>query len=218
MDNEKDILSTETSLEEEHGRYAVSLLPRDMRNEAYNMECMVNHETGEFLVKDERGVVLSFDKYSRFTSHLNTFSERCKAKRITSKVYEIETNVNFPSIVNHDVNLLDSTLTFGVINTIDKIMVSIDLDTINKSSIISPVVLEDNKTKIEIVLTCGNIDVTKEFTKSQLNNNVFNIKELFPTVSNSADPIACKSIKIKTNDFDGANLICLVSSVLVSFI
>lgn len=218
MDIELKTTSTESSLEEEHGRYAVSLLPRDMRDQAYNMECMVNHETGEFLVKDERGVVLSFDKYSRFTSHLNTFTERCNSKRLVSKIYEIETNINFPSIVSHDTNILDSTLAFGVINTIDKVMISIDLDTINKSSVISPVVLEDDKTKIEVVLTCGNIDVTKEFTKSQLNNNVFNIKELFPTVSNSADPIACKSIKIKTNDFDGANLICLVSSVLVSFI
>lgn len=211
---EENKVYTETSLEEEHGRYAVSLLPREMRAQAYNMECMVDHNTGEFLVKDERGVVISFNKYTRYTQHLNSFTNTCKEKRITSNIYEVETNKNFPEIVNVNANLLDSTLSFG---TIDKLMISIDLDTLDTSSIITPKVLEDNKTKIEIVLTCDNVDVTKELTKSQLNCNVFNIKELFPD-ANTSEPVACKSIKILSNNFDESKLKCLVSNILVSFI
>ena len=217
MENEIKGIYTETSLEEEHGRYAVSLLPRDMRAEAYNMECMVDHNTGELLVKDERGVVISFNKYTRFSEHLNTFVNTCKAKRLVSKIYEIETNINFPEMVDTDTNLLDSTLSFGVVNTIDKIMISVDLDTIDTPSILSPKILEDENTKIEVVLTCNNVDVTKEFTKSQLNCNVFNVKDLFPTVSSSSEPIACKSIKIMPNGCDVSKLKCLVSSIHVTF-
>lgn len=218
MENELKTVTTESSVEQEHGRYAVSLLPSNMRDQSYNMECMVNHSTGEFLVRDERGVVLSFDKQSRFTNHLNTFTEKCTSKRLVSNIYEIETNISFPAIVNVDTNLLDTIVTFGAISTLDKIMISVDLDTLNKTNVISPVNLEDEKTKIEVILSCGSVEVTKEFTKSQLNNNVFMVKELFPTVKNSAENVVCKSIKIKTNDFDKAKLICLVSSVLVSFI
>lgn len=218
MENELNTVTTESSLEQEHGRYAVSLLPGHMREQAYNMECMVNHSTGEFLVKNEKGVVLSFDKHSRFNAHLNTFTEKCTSKRLVSKIYEIETNISFPSIVEPETNLLDTIVSFGAINTIDKVMLSVDLDTINKSNGITPVNLEDEKTKIEVQLTCGSVEVTKEFTKSQLNNNVFLVKDLFNTVNSSTDNVVCKSIKIKTNDFDKANLVCLVSSILVSFI
>lgn len=211
---EENKVYTETSLEEEHGRYAVSLLPRDMRAQAYNMECMVDHNTGEFLVKDKRGVVLSFNKYTRYAQHLNSFTNTCKEKRITSRIYEVETNKNFPEIVDLNDNLLDSTLSFGVV---DKLILSIDLDTLDISSILNPKILEDSKTKIEIILTCDNVDVTKEFTKSQLNCNVFNVKELFPG-ANITEPVACKSIKILPNNFDGSKLKCLVSNILVSFI
>lgn len=216
MDENKD-LNVESEIQE-HGRYAVSLLPRSSRSQAYNMECMVDHTTGEFLVKSESGVVLSFDKYSRFTEHLNTFSNACKSKRIVSNIYEIETGKNFPSMIDVDTNILDSTVPFGVINTIDKIMISVDLDTIDISSIITPVVLEDEKTEIEVTLVCNTTEKTKTFTKSQLNNYVFNVKELFPSDNESSEPIACKSIKILTNEFEASKLKCLVSGILVSFI
>lgn len=218
MNNETKGVYTESSLEEEHGRYAVSLLPRSMRAEAYNMECMVNHTTGEFLVKNNEGIVLSFNKYTRFTEHMNSFVNTCKQKRVVSKIYEIETNVEYPEMVECGVNLLDTTLSLGVMNTIDKLMLSIDLDTIDITSIISPKILEDDKTKIEVILTCDNVDITKEFTKSQLNCNVFNIAELFHEVANTSEPLACKSIKILPNGHDIANLKCLVSSILVTFI
>ena len=215
--DENNGLNVETEIKE-HGRYAVSLLPRSLRAQAYNMECMVDHTTGEFLVKSEHGVVLSFDKYSRFTEHLNTFSNSCKSKRIVSKIYEIETDKNFPSMIDVDTNILDSTIAFGVINTIDKIMISVDLDTIDISSVTSPVVLEEAKTEIEVTLVCNKTEKTKTFTNSQLNNYVFNIKELFPSDNESSEPIACKSIKILTNGFESSNLKCLVSGILVSFI
>ena len=91
-------------------RFAVSGLSKDRYSEAKNEEMLVDKITGEYLLKNREGFVVSSDTTNRMKSAINKAIIDAEQSGICGDLYQIElTNYIFPCVIPYQTNILDES-------------------------------------------------------------------------------------------------------------
>lgn len=197
-------------------RFAISGLSKNRSDEAVNEEILLDKYTGEFLIKNKDGVVISNDYLSRRSSTMNVVSMIADRSNIGGDLYEIDIDdIHLPSKLDYNINILNDDLVLE--NNIRKILLYLDIDEyVGTNNIAVPEnVCGKAKIDIEIGMDDG-VTNTMTITKdvNVLNNFVINLKE---TVGNkTVNSLKIKSIVFTRDLLQGQSLILYGAYVTLS--
>lgn len=131
-------------------RYGVSLLSRKNHIKAKPEELMIDKETGQILLKQENGKILSYDAMTRFQASFNTISATAERRMIMGKILSIvPDNLALPRcIASGDEILVSEVANLG---SIKKVVVQLDVDVIDTDSTFGDI-KESDKVKATVKL------------------------------------------------------------------
>lgn len=188
-------------------RFAISGLSKNRSDEAVNEEILLDKHTGEFLIKNKDGVVISTDYFSRRSSTMNNVTMIADKSNIGGDLYEIDIDdIYLPAKLDYNINILNGDITLS--NDIRKILLYLDVD--EYVSIDNKAVPENvsGKAKVEIEIgmddgVTNTMSIIKDI--NVLNNFVINLKD---TVGNKVvTSLKIKSIVFSRDSLQGQSLI-----------
>lgn len=132
-------------------RYGVSMLSRKNHVKALPEELMIDKQTGQILLKQENEKIISYDAMTRFKASINTIQATAERLIFMGKIFSIvPENTPLPKCVTSgepilveeqvelgpikklliqlDVDVIDTTSTFGDIKEYDKVLAEIVLN------------------------------------------------------------------------------------------
>ena len=194
-------------------RYVMSALSKKRKEISVPKEIMMDRETGEIQIKSEDGNIISYNYLNRLNSHIDTLVFNSYNADIYGEIYELEIdNLDLPCRVEHYTNILDGELIIAE-GDFKSFMLSIDIDSICPSDIIST--LDSSEIPIELTIgyTVGNsktmVTITEpayKINRMKITKNDLHQDAIQPTI---------KSVKIGEVDSLGDTKI-IVYSVLVN--
>lgn len=188
-------------------RFAISGLSKNRSDEAVNEEILLDKHTGEFLIKNKDGVVISTDYFSRRSSTMNNVTMIADKSNIGGDLYEIDIDdIYLPAKLDYNINILNGDITLS--NDIRKILLYLDVD--EYVNIDNKAVPENvsGKAKVEIEIgmddgVTNTMSIIKDI--NVLNNFVINLKD---TVGNKVvTSLKIKSIVFSRDSLQGQSLI-----------
>jgi hypothetical protein len=200
-------------------RFALSALSRSNKASAVNEEILMDKETGQVLVKTPNGDIISYDSIARMKNHIDLVTKIAQDNGLKGDLHVLEfENMELPSKISEDTNLLSSSLTLKT-NNLKRFLISVDVDTIelSQSDVIGqyePIITLD----LEFSTGGNNTPATITGKTSEILNKVINPAEYVAGVTDFSNYTAnLKSIKVVRNSsYSGdASLRHILHSVLV---
>lgn len=188
-------------------RFAISGLSKNRSDEAVNEEILLDKHTGEFLIKNKDGVVISTDYFSRRSSTMNNVTMIADKSNIGGDLYEIDIDdIYLPAKLDYNINILNGDITLS--NDIRKILLYLDVD--EYVNIDNKAVPENvsGKAKVEIEIgmddgVTNTMSIIKDI--NVLNNFVINLKDT--VVNKVVTSLKIKSIVFSRDSLQGQSLI-----------
>lgn len=107
-------------------RFGVSGLSKDRFTEAKEEEVLIDKITGEYLIKNKEGFVVSMDVANRMKSAINKAILDAEQSGICGDLYQIElTNYTFPTVIPYETNILDES--FQLPSDINRVLFNFDI-------------------------------------------------------------------------------------------
>lgn len=176
-------------------RYGVSMLSRKNHSRALPEELLIDKETGQILLKQENGKIISYDSSSRFKSSVDNLILTTEKQIFLGKLYACHPSVDpLPRCMNSGDTLL--TAEPVLLGSIKKLLIQLDVDVLDTSSLFGDM-KEFDKVLAEVVLTRNERDITIKMPVMQLNEKVISYDTATDTV--------LKSIKIVNETVDDNN-------------
>lgn len=158
----------------DEGRFAISLLAKNRLNEALPEEVLIDHETGELIVKDINGKMTSFPYGLRVNLAYERFLKTMRDNFIYGIMRELNPNdtKKLPYRLNEDENILDSSIKLTT-NLKRGLLVQLDIDVIDNYNMTKDT---ENKIKYnDIRMNTNGINVEVLFSISYSNSEGTNI-------------------------------------------
>lgn len=188
-------------------RFAISGLSKNRSDEAVNEEILLDKHTGEFLIKNKDGVVISTDYFSRRSSTMNNVTMIADKSNIGGDLYEIDIDdIYLPAKLDYNINILNGDITLS--NDIRKILLYLDVD--EYVNVDNKAVPENVSGKVKVEIEIGMDDgVTNTMSIIKdinvLNNFVINLKDT--VVNKVVTSLKIKSIVFSRDSLQGQSLI-----------
>lgn len=188
-------------------RFAISGLSKNRSDEAVNEEILLDKHTGEFLIKNKDGVVISTDYFSRRSSTMNNVTMIADKSNIGGDLYEIDIDdIYLPAKLDYNINILNEDITLS--NDIRKILLYLDVD--EYVNVDNKAVPENVSGKVKVEIEIGMDDgVTNTMSiikdVNVLNNFVINLKDT--VVNKVVTSLKIKSIVFSRDSLQGQSLI-----------
>lgn len=195
-------------------RYAISALSKKFKNKAYPNEIMIDKATGEIQIKCEDGNVISYNYLSRLNAHIDTLVFNSYNADLYGNIFEIELdNIDLPCTIDHSINLLDTPVEVTT-RDFKAFMISVDIDAINPSTLISRLDTDELIMDMEIQFNTDSTTKTIRLSEPLYRLNRLRIikKDLDATASN---PVI-KSLSIKSSPSFKGNEKFIIYSILLN--
>ncbi len=115
-------------------RFGITALSRKFKNDAKPTEILLHKGIGQISVKTTEGDVISYDSMARFKSHIDYLTDLAINLNLFGKMQSITfDNIELPEVINFNQNLFNVPLLIKS-NNFKKLLVSIDLDSVEVSS------------------------------------------------------------------------------------
>jgi len=115
-------------------RFGITALSRKFKNDAKPTEILLHKGIGQISVKTTEGDVISYDSMTRFKSHIDYLTDLAINLNLFGKMQSITfDNIELPEVINFNQNLFNVPLLIKS-NNFKKLLVSIDLDSVEVSS------------------------------------------------------------------------------------
>lgn len=126
VDQERETVNKVDILDQGIQRFAVSGLSKERYDEAVNEEMLMDKHTGEFLIKNKSGVIVSADSANRFKAALNNAILLAEQTGICGNIYEVEIDdIVFPAVIPYNINLLNGKISLE--NNINRVLFNFDV-------------------------------------------------------------------------------------------
>lgn len=119
-------------------RFAITGLSRENKANAYNEEILIEKNTGQFLIKNKAGQIISYDSLARLNEHINKMTYNAENVGIKGSLNEIELDhLELPYFVENNIDLIKSN-TFVVATKARnvKLLLSVDLEKLTTGSVL----------------------------------------------------------------------------------
>lgn len=195
MSNEiqnKEVIHKLDILDQGIQRFAVSGLSKQRYAEAVKEEMLMEKYTGEFLIKNKDGVIVSADSMNRSAAAFANAVSTAEQTGICGDIYLLEVdNVVIPNIVQYDTNLLAEPLLLN--EGIGRILFNFDVSEYRYVDDLTNQL--EKESSVEVVIKSGDDkSLVKVLKISEMNKWVFDSSKHFGVL---AAPLRIESIKIK---------------------
>lgn len=171
-------------------RFAVSGLSKQRASEAVKEELVMEKHTGELLIKNKDGVLISADTMNRSAAAFNNAVSIAEQTGICGDIYLVGVdNIISPNIVPYDTNLLSEPIILD--EGIGRLLLNFDVSEYRYVTDLTTQL--EKESSVEVVVKCDTQTVTKKLKLSEINKWVFDNKKLKVTLS---QPLRIESIKI----------------------
>lgn len=195
-------------------RYAISALSKKFKNKAYPNEIMIDKETGEIQIKCQDGNVISYNYLSRLNAHIDTLVFNSYNADLYGNIFEIELDsIDLPCTVQHSINLLDSPVEVTT-RDFKAFIVSVDIDAINPSTLISRLDTDELVVDMEIQFSTGSTTKTIRLSEPLYRLNRLRIAKT--DLDKTATNPVLKSLSIKSSPSFTGNEKFIIYSILLN--
>ena len=142
-------------------RYGVSMLSRKNHIKALPEELMIDKETGQILLKQENGKIVSYDAMTRFKASVDNIRFTAEKQLCMGKIVSIvPENTALPKCVTSDEPILvEETVELGPIK---KLLIQLDVDVVDTTSTFGDIKSYDKVLAEVIINRNGQQTVIKE--------------------------------------------------------
>lgn len=187
-------------------RYGVSMLSRKNHIKAMPEELMIEKETGQILLKQENGKIISYDAMTRFKASVDTLRSTAERHIFMGKIISVmPENTPLPKCVTSGESVLVQEVV--ELGPIKKILIQLDVDAIDTTSTFGDI-KEYDKVLAEVTIT-RNEEVTT------IKEPVLKLADKIITFD-TAEPTTITSIKIINEDaIDNAESQYILQNILL---
>lgn len=167
-------------------RFALSALSRKFKANSIPEEIMLHKETGQMLIRTTSGDVISYDYLTRLKGQEDAVTLMAYNMDISGDLYSLDfDDRELPEILTENTNLLSAPLTITN-NYLKKIMISVDVDVIEKGEI-DKITTNEPWVQIDFKATYNASTITKTFKLqlSEMNSRVILASEIVPSGSDN---------------------------------
>lgn len=188
----KEVIHKVDILDQGIQRFAVSGLSKQRYTEAVKEEMLMEKYTGEFLIKNKDGVIVSADTINRSAAAFANAVLTAEQTGICGDIYLLEVdNVVAPNIVQYDVNLLSEPLTLD--EGIGRVLFNFDVSEYKYVDDLTQQL--EKESSVEVVIKSGEEkSIVKVLKINEMNRWVFDSSKHFGPLG---APLRIESIKIK---------------------
>lgn len=188
----KEVIHKVDILDQGIQRFAVSGLSKQRYAEAVKEEMLMEKYTGEFLIKNKDGVIVSADTVNRSAAAFANAVLTAEQTGICGDIYLLEVdNVVAPNIVQYDVNLLAEPLTLD--EGIGRVLFNFDVSEYKYVDNLTQQL--EKESSVEVVIKSGEEkSIVKVLKINEMNKWVFDSSKHFGPLE---APLTIESIKIK---------------------
>lgn len=177
-------------------RFAVSGMSKQRADEAVNEEILLEKYTGEFLIKNKDGVVISIDTINRKAASYNNAVLLAEQTGICGDIFSLEdSDLNMPEIIPVDVNLLSEPVNLP--NACTKLLLNLDISEYIYNLEASTINEVDKECTVDVIVKQGEKQVVISKKVTDLNKLVIDATKEGLV---SQEPVQLFSIIFRANE------------------
>lgn len=191
----KEVVEKVDLLDQGLQRFALSGMSKQRADEAVNEEILLEKYTGEFLIKNKDGILISIDTINRKAAAFNNAVILAEQTGICGDIYSLEdSDIDMPMIMPVDLNILSEPVMLP--NACTKLLLNLDISEYIYDLNSSTVKEVDKECTVDIVVKQGENQATISKKVTDVNKLVIDAKKEGLTGS---EPVKLNSIILRAN-------------------